>query len=105
MRRQAPAALRSKADDGASPCRPIAGGAFASLGMRPGEYVWSWGSGAHADAFTVDVGGIFASPVPEPSTWAMMLVGFGGLGYAARVIKRREITRLFPATTRGVPPM
>ena len=23
-----------------------------------------------------------ASPVPEPSTWAMMLVGFVGLGYA-----------------------
>lgn len=24
-----------------------------------------------------------SSPVPEPSTWAMMLVGFAGLGYAA----------------------
>jgi PEP-CTERM motif len=23
------------------------------------------------------------APVPEPSTWAMMLVGFAGLGYAA----------------------
>jgi hypothetical protein len=25
---------------------------------------------------------------PEPSTWAMMLIGFAGLGYAAR--RRRE---------------
>jgi hypothetical protein len=25
-----------------------------------------------------------ADPVPEPSTWAMMLVGFAGLGFAAR---------------------
>jgi hypothetical protein len=25
----------------------------------------------------------FASAVPEPSTWAMMLLGFAGLGYAA----------------------
>jgi hypothetical protein len=23
------------------------------------------------------------SPVPEPSTWAMLLIGFAGLGYAA----------------------
>jgi hypothetical protein len=29
--------------------------------------------------------------VPEPSTWAMMLVGFGGLGYAA--IRRRGSRR------------
>ncbi len=25
----------------------------------------------------------FGGAVPEPSTWAMMLIGFGGLGYAA----------------------
>lgn len=33
-----------------------------------------------------------ASGVPEPSTWAMMLVGFAGLGFAVR---RRE--RVIPA--------
>ena len=25
----------------------------------------------------------FGGAVPEPSTWAMMLIGFAGLGYAA----------------------
>jgi hypothetical protein len=50
--------------------------------MRPGEYVWSWGSGGHADTSIVEVGGVFPAPVPEPSTWAMMLIGFTGLGYA-----------------------
>jgi hypothetical protein len=50
---------------------------FSSLGMTPGVYVWSWGSGAHADTLTIEIG------VPEPSTWAMILLGFAGLGYAA----------------------
>jgi PEP-CTERM motif len=62
-----------------------------SLGTRPGEYVWSWGSGAHADTFIVEVGGVFASPVPEASTWAMTLIGFAGLGYAA--VRRRDAVR------------
>jgi hypothetical protein len=54
-----------------------------SMGLTPGMYVYSWGSGAHTDTFTIDivVGG--PPPVPEPSTWAMMLIGFAGLGYAA----------------------
>ncbi len=40
-----------------------------------------------ASAFAADTGDGFAfsitgSPVPEPSTWAMMMLGFAGLGYA-----------------------
>jgi hypothetical protein len=27
--------------------------------------------------------------VPEPSTWAMMLIGFAGLGFAFRQSRRR----------------
>jgi PEP-CTERM motif len=59
------------------------GQSFASLGVTPGTYIWTWGSGEHADSFTLDVGGVIPPPVPEPSTWAMMLIGFAGLGYAA----------------------
>jgi PEP-CTERM motif len=61
------------------------GATFASLGVTPGQYVYTWGSGDHADSFTINIG---ASPVPEPSTWAMMLIGFAGLGYAALKHKR-----------------
>jgi PEP-CTERM motif len=38
---------------------------------------YNFGSGTDADTFTVEVG----TPVPEPSTWAMMLAGFAGLGF------------------------
>ena len=34
-------------------------------------------------SFHSDVSGDFSATVPEPSTWAMVLLGFAGLGYAA----------------------
>jgi hypothetical protein len=53
------------------------GATFASLGVTPGRYEWTWGLGANQN-FTLVIGG---SPVPEPATWAMMLLGFAGLGF------------------------
>jgi PEP-CTERM motif len=50
---------------------------IASLGLTVGTYVYTWGSGASADRLTVDIGA-----VPEPSTWAMMFLGFASLGFA-----------------------
>lgn len=38
-----------------------------------------------------------STTVPEPATWAMMLVGFGGLGVAMRRSRRQRITAA-PAT-------
>jgi PEP-CTERM motif len=55
-----------------------AGQSLATLGLAPGVYLYTFGSGTDADSFTIKVG----APVPEPSTWAMMLIGFAGLGYA-----------------------
>jgi len=43
--------------------------------------VWNFGSGANADSLTVNVGAV---AVPEPATWALMLVGFGAIGAASR---------------------
>lgn len=51
---------------------------LTALGLSTGAYVYTWGTGAHSDSLTINVGG-----VPEPSTWAMMLLGFCGLGYMA----------------------
>ena len=38
---------------------------------------------------------VSVSTVPEPSTWAMMLVGFAGLGYAA--VRRKDAVRAISA--------
>ena len=40
---------------------------FASLGLTPGTYTWSWGSGVTADSLTVQ---IRAAAIPETSTGA-----------------------------------
>jgi hypothetical protein len=50
----------------------------ASLGVTPGRYEWTWGSGANQN-FTLVIG---TDAAPEPSTWAMMLLGFAGLAFA-----------------------
>ena len=47
---------------------------FQDLGLTPGTYVWSWGTGPDADTFTIQIG------VPEPQTWVLLLAGFGTLG-------------------------
>jgi hypothetical protein len=67
------------------------GQTFASLGLTPGTYVYRWPS----DSYTVQIGSLGSSlpggatPVPEASTWIMMLMGFGGLGAGAVLRQRR----------------
>jgi PEP-CTERM motif len=64
------------------------GQSLESLGLTVGEYTYTWGVGEHADSLTIKVG-----DVPEPSTWAMMLLGFAGLGFAGyRKAKQATVT-------------
>jgi hypothetical protein len=64
-------------DSALSDTATYTGQTFSSLGATPGKYEWTWGSGAN-QTFTLEIG----NAVPEPSTWAMLLLGFAGLGYA-----------------------
>jgi hypothetical protein len=54
-----------------------AGKSFATLGLTPGVYLYTFGSGGNADTFTIDVA------VPEPASLAL-LAAVLGLGLAAR---------------------
>lgn len=58
---------------------------FASMGINPGTYAWTWGSGADADSFTMVIGG--STAVPEPS--GVVTLGAGALAFACRVRRRR----------------
>jgi hypothetical protein len=40
------------------------------------------------DASDIRLGGITNALVPEPATWAMMIAGFGGVGWSVRARRR-----------------
>lgn len=63
----------------------------ASSGEFFTAVTWTASALGYDDMKQLRIGGI-AAAVPEASTWAMMLLGLGGVGWALRR-KRREISR------------
>lgn len=58
---------------------------LASMGLSVGTYVFSSGT----DTVTINIGAN-AGAVPEPVSWAMMIVGMGMVGFAVRRAVRRS---------------
>jgi hypothetical protein len=56
---------------------------IASLGLTPGTYTWTWGNGADADSFTLQIGA-----VPEPATLSLLGAALVGIGAVRRRGKR-----------------
>jgi len=52
---------------------------LADLGVTPGSYAWTWGSGAHADSLKLFAG----VPVPEPAPALLLTLGSAGTGLLA----------------------
>ena len=72
-------------------CMDTVGAAATCVGSPPGQYLY-----VNATLSTESRTGRFVlgtqldSAVPEPSTWAMMLFGFGGVGLAMRRRKPKQ---------------
>ena len=59
---------------------------LAAQNLINGTYKTSWGSGPTADFLTVNIG---PQAVPEPSTYALLCISLGCIGYARkRMVKR-----------------
>lgn len=56
---------------------------FASLGVNPGTYVWTWGTGPD-QSVTLEIGA-----TPLPAALPLFATGVGGLGLLARRRKRK----------------
>jgi hypothetical protein len=51
---------------------------FSSLGVTPGTYEWTWGTGANQN-FTLVIGSPESSRIPEPASAALLGVALAGL--------------------------
>ncbi len=63
---------------------------FSSLGVTPGTYEWTWGSGANQN-FTLD---IEAVPAPLIGRGLPVLLAVGGLLFGAKLLERSKKHRL-----------
>ena len=66
-------------------------GGLWSLGLGTGGSNGSPNTLFFTDGLNGEMDGLFGAinSVPEPSTWAMMLIGFAGLGFAFRQQRRK----------------
>ena len=74
------------------------GQTFASLGLTPGTYTSTWGTGPTADFFTVIVGG---QAVPEPPSLWLALIGSVGIFAHWQFGRRKTQKRQGPEGSHG----
>jgi PEP-CTERM motif len=67
---------------------------LAALGITPGAYTWTWGTGQNADSLTF-FAGVQPSSVPEPTSVGLMSVGLAG---GALLWARNALARHRPST-------
>ena len=64
------------------------GTTLAGLGLTPGTYTWTWGTGVNADSFIVNIGTV---ATPEPEYPGVLLLVLGAMAASQRRRARRRI--------------
>jgi hypothetical protein len=59
---------------------------ISDMGLTPGTYAWTWGSGPTADSFVVKI-----DAVPEPSSSILLVLSTGAIGIGASIRRRRAV--------------
>jgi hypothetical protein len=59
-----------------------------SLGVTPGTYVWTWGTGPDADSFTLEIGAA-STTTPLPAAFPLFASGLGVMGLLRLRRKRK----------------
>ena len=76
--------------------RPTMEGLFGGFGIssNPSFYLWFdfSAAGFRTDTFYGEAQGFRLTSVPEPTSWAMMTLGFGAMGFAMR--RKKVSTRI-----------
>jgi hypothetical protein len=57
--------------------------------VTPGQYVWTWGSGATADSFTLDIGPV-SVPAPVIGQGLPVVLAIGCVLLGARLSERNR---------------
>jgi hypothetical protein len=52
---------------------------LAGLGLTPGTYTWTWGTGANADSFVLNIGTPTLPTTPAPSSLYLVIAGILGV--------------------------
>ena len=62
--------------------------------LHVNNVAFSGSLGSEQTFLTQDITGFILAPVPEPATWAMMLLGFAGIGMAVRRSRKPVLAQL-----------
>jgi PEP-CTERM motif len=75
---------------------PLTGISFSPSGDDEAitQFKTAAGGFLEGDVTSVSVTVSSSSPVPEPSTWAMMLIGFAGMGFAGSRMHKRGLVAI-----------
>jgi hypothetical protein len=66
------------------------GQSFLKLGVTPGTYKWTWGTGAD-QSFTLEAGETAVTPTPLPATLPLFATRLGALGLIGWRRKRKGV--------------